>query len=176
MAKTALIVYFTMTGETGLLARRLGVALDAAVERIEPRGPAPDRPGLGLATRLRTRAEAIVGLRQPIRPVRLSPADYGLVLIGCPAVLGRVPSPVRQWLSDHGEDLPPAVGFFASTGGPRPEAMFADLARHANRPPLATLAVPRACQGSEREDALMIGFVKDLLPALPLLRQQRVMV
>ena len=169
MAATALIVYYSRTGHTAALAGRLGEALDAQVERLEPLPRRPRSrfaPRAGWFSRVWARVETWTGRARAIRPVRFSPADYAVVLIGCPVWAGRVPPPVRQWICDHRDDLPPHVGFFASCTDDRAETMYSDLARRCNRPPLATMTVPQRWHGTENEDNLLVRFAMRLAPAL----------
>jgi flavodoxin len=136
MPPRILVVYYSRTGHTERVARRLAEALgDADLEPIHDRA---HRAGpLGF---LRSAYQAVTRALVDLEPATHDPRDYDLVVIGTP-VWGAMPaSPVRSYLWRH-RDVLPELAFFCTCGGRGSDKTFAELARLADDKPLATLAL-----------------------------------
>ncbi|MFM0186475.1 NAD(P)H-dependent oxidoreductase [Paraburkholderia nemoris] len=106
-----LVVYFSRTGTTRLLAQAMAKMLAADLEEI---CDFSNRKGVG--GYLRSLADIIMK-----RPVEIVPAGrdvtaYDLIVIGTPVWAGSVSAPVRSYLVENRARLP-QVAFFCSFGG-----------------------------------------------------------
>jgi hypothetical protein len=79
----------------------------------------------------------------PIEPVRHSPSDYALVILGGPVWGGRMAAPVQTYALRHGLQAS-QVAFFCTMGGRGADAAFERLAKDCGRRPVATLALDSA--------------------------------
>lgn len=131
MAKRILIVYYTFTGNTGGLARSLTATLGEAnldVEQIrEP------RPRRGFGGGLRAGFAAMLRRVSPILPPLRRPAEYDAVLLGTPIWMGRVATPVREYLRTQSFGRA-RLGLFSTSGGPVGLATLREVERLAGRP------------------------------------------
>jgi len=130
-----LVVYFSRTGHTRLLAQQLAAALQADLDEIRD-----DTNRRGILGYLRSGSEAWFGRRARLRPPGRPPQDYELVLIGTPVWRMSVSSPVRTYLADHAAELK-QVAFFATMGQFGAERAFGQMQAACGRAPLATLAL-----------------------------------
>ena len=101
-----LVVWYSRGGRTAQVGEELARALHADREPIRELKP---REGPG--SRLRARWEGLVKRPEPLRPMRLRPADYGLVVVGTPVSYGQPAAPIRRYLADHARDFR-RVAFF----------------------------------------------------------------
>ena len=109
MAKI-LVVWFSRSGTTTVVAQQLARALGADMERIEE---VTDRHGpLGFVL---SALEAVSKGLPSIR-ARKDPAQYDLVVLGTPVWAGCMASPVRSWLFLNRARLR-RMAFFATMGG-----------------------------------------------------------
>lgn len=133
-----LVVYYSRTGHTRLLADRLVRELGATPAAIvESR----DRPAvLGYP---RSVFEAISGRAAPIEPLRRHPSHYDLVLVGTPVWCRHVASPVRAFARQYARSVR-RTAFFCTLGGSGDREAFDELRRLMGRAPLAELALPEA--------------------------------
>ncbi len=155
-----LVVYFSRGGTTRRIARKIAHGCNADIEEIHD---AKEREGpFGYA---RSAAEALLGAQPRIRPPRLSPKDYDLVVIGTPIWCWNISSPVRSYLSAQREGLP-QVAFFCTFGGAGNDKVMQELQRICGRSPVARPALTeRECAGPEHR-ARLAKFVRHLLREL----------
>ncbi len=109
--RNALVVYFSRSGHTRVLAEGIARALGADLEEIRDR---TDRTGL--LGWLRSGAETVLGVSAEIERPRRDPARYDLVIVGGPVWSASVCTPVRTYLWLERERLP-ALACFTSYGG-----------------------------------------------------------
>ncbi len=130
-----LVVYFTRTGCTETVAKRVAGRCGAEIEAIrEPRGR------LGFPGFVRSAREALTGKPAKIRPLVHDPKRYDLVLFGTPVWAGHVSSPMRACLGEHKASLH-RVAFFCTQGGSGAEKVLEEMAGICGRRPESTLAV-----------------------------------
>lgn len=106
-----LVVYYSRTGTTRTLARLLAGRLDAGIAEI---GCA--RYEGGILRYLLAGYDSVCGKLPVIDAPDASPADYDLVLLGCPVWTSHPATPMRAYLSLKPE-LPPRVATFLTYGG-----------------------------------------------------------
>jgi NAD(P)H-dependent FMN reductase len=132
--RSVLVVYFSRTGHTRVLAEGIARALDADLEEIRDH---TDRGGiLGW---LRSGLETVIEASAEIDAPRHDPARYEAVVVGGPVWNSSVSTPVRTWLWLERDHLP-ALACFASYGGFGAERALAQMAAIARRRAVATLA------------------------------------
>lgn len=131
-----LVVYFSRTGNTRMVAHRIAAAMSATLEEITER---TDRRGL--RGYLRSGREAGRGTRAEIVRTDTDLAAFDLVIVGTPVWRASVSSPVRTWLEDHAAELP-SVAFFCTLGGFGSTRAFRQMSALCSRRPVATLAAP----------------------------------
>ncbi|WOD15574.1 flavodoxin family protein [Paraburkholderia kirstenboschensis] len=133
-----LIVFFSRTGTTRMLATTLARALSADVEEIcdfsERRG------ALGY---LRCVVDSWRKRPADIVPARLDPSRYDLVLVGTPVWAGAVSAPVRAYLLQNRAKFR-HVGFFCTLGGLGAQAAFDEMRALAGKAPVAQCKVRAA--------------------------------
>lgn len=131
----ALVVCYSRTGRTRLLAQKIGSALHATVEELVA---ATDHRGVGgyLRAALEGRFQQPAALMAP----QHDPDGFDLVVIGTPVWAGCVSSPVRSYLQQHAAALR-RVAFFCTMMQRGCETTFRQMQEIAVRVPLARLAV-----------------------------------
>jgi menaquinone-dependent protoporphyrinogen IX oxidase len=132
----SLIVFYSRTETTAMLAHAVAEALGADVEGLVD--TVARAGGRGFLRSLRDAA----GRRSTIiEPVRADLTAYDLVVVGAPDWGGAVAAPARAFLAEHGSSLP-RVAFFLTDGESDHEKVFRDMADLAGQEPVATLGVP----------------------------------
>ncbi len=132
--RNVLVVYFSRTGHTRVLAEGIARALGGDVEEI--RDPA-DRAGV--CGWLRCALEATFGVSTEIERPRRDPSRYDAVIVGGPVWNASVSTPVRTYLWLERDRLP-ALACFASYGGTGAERALAQMEAIARRRPVAAVA------------------------------------
>jgi len=132
--RSVLVVFFSRTGHTRVLAEGIARALAADLEEIKD--PA-DRGGV--CGWLRSALEATFGVSTEIARPRLDPSRYEAVVVGGPVWNASVSTPVRTWLWLERDRLP-ALACFASYGGMGAERALAQMGEIARKRPVATFA------------------------------------
>lgn len=132
-----LIVYYSGTGNTERVARRLTELTDATVEAVEVL-QSPRRSGLvGL---LISGYEAAFGRPTRIAEPRNDPRSFDLLLVGSPVWNSSLSSPVLSYLRRTAGALPP-VAFFVTYGGRGAEQVLEQMSELTGKRPLASLAL-----------------------------------
>jgi NAD(P)H-dependent FMN reductase len=131
---SVLVVYFSRTGHTRVLAEGIARALGADLEEIRDR---TDRAGV--AGWLRSGLETVLGASAEIDRPRHDPARYDLVVVGGPVWNASVSTPVRTYLWLERDHLP-ALACFASYGGFGASRALAQMEALARRRAVAACA------------------------------------
>ena len=156
-----LIIYYSRGGTTKRIAEELAKKLGSDVDPItEPRGRG------GLLGYLRSGFEASRRKQPSINPPGKNPSQYDLVVVGTPVWAGNVSSPVRSYLSQHGEEIK-AAAFFCTMGGSNPGKTFPEMEACSGKKPRATLALQASRIGSEDAEAELKAFADALKPQDP---------
>ena len=133
MSRT-LVVYYSRSGNTRLVAEKLAKVLGADLEPIVD--PTQRR---GLFGYLRSGFQAISGAEPDIAAAVHDPSTYDAVFVGSPVWAQRLSSPVRTYLTRHRRNFK-TVSFFVTCGRDY-ERAFRQMAAAAGTEPEATLAV-----------------------------------
>ena len=154
----ALVVFYSRTGFTKLVAEALMKELGADVEQlVDTRGRA------GLLGYLRSGFDGTFGRLTELKPLSRDPATYGLVVVGTPVWNGFVSSPVRTFLAQNKAMLH-QVAFFCTYGGSGNERTFRQMATVCEKAPVATMAVRDREVGDAMLHARIRAFVRRLHP------------
>ncbi len=133
-SRNVLVVFFSRTGHTRVLAEGIARTINADVEEIRDRS---DRTGLW--GWVRCALEATFGVSTEIDRPRHDPARYEVVIVGGPVWNASVSTPVRTYLWLERDRLP-ALACFASYGGTGAERALGQMGAIARRRPVATVA------------------------------------
>lgn len=134
-----LVVYYSRSGHTELLAKEIAKQCQADLDRIRDDGV--DRSGLW--GYLRSGWQALSGATPAILAAGKNPADYELVVIGTPVWNWGLAAPVRSYARQHAAQLR-QVAFFCTEGGSGDLRAFDELQRICGKTPRVTLAVKEA--------------------------------
>lgn len=154
-----LVVYFSRTGHTEAVARRIAAQCGADLEAIQDNGKLPGRGGL--LGYVRSALEALLGFESAIRHAEHSPKGYDLVVVGTPVWFWNMSSPVRSYLKRHRTEIQ-RVAFFCTLGGSGQDKVMTDLRLLCRRPPVATLALTTEQVEADRSAQAVAKFVDEL--------------
>ncbi|MCF8155871.1 MAG: flavodoxin [Rhodoferax sp.] len=132
--KKMLVVYYSRSGFTGAVARR--IARDCHADLLSIKDVKPRSGALGY---LRSSLEAAMHWGSAIRKISLH-GDYGLVVIGTPVWFWNISSPVRGFIRLHRPALK-RVAFFCTYGGSGATKVLGDMAVLCGCKAVATLAL-----------------------------------
>ncbi len=93
-----LVVYYSLEGNTAMVAEKLGEALGAELLRLEPEKAYPDH---GASKFLWGGKSAVMGEKPALRPYSFLPEDYDRVIIGFPVWAGIFAPPIRSFVSEN---------------------------------------------------------------------------
>lgn len=129
-----LVVFYSRTGNTRIVAEELAKILECDVEEIID---TKDRSGpLGYMKSGRdAMGRKLTVLQDPVN----DPSSYDLLVIGTPLWAGHVATPVRTYMQQQ-ENFK-EVAFFTTAGGSGYDGAFQDMGELAGKSPLATLGV-----------------------------------
>lgn len=155
----ALVVSYSNSGATRVVAERIAAYLGAEVDEIrekKPRprllidGQKPEAAGMALP---RAAMAAVLGLNSPLEEPGKDPGDYDLVVVGSPVWANSLTPAARSYLRRHKKSLK-RVAFFCTCGDPTKARIFAQMRTTCGKEPLATVAVKQedartdACSGA----------------------------
>ena len=152
----ALVVFYSRTGFTKLVAEALAKELRADTEQL-----VETRSRAGLLGYLRSGFEAALGRLTELKPLSKDPAVYAVVVVGTPVWNGSVSSPVRTFLAHHKAGLK-RVAFFCTYGGSGNERTFRQMAAVCGQTPVATMAV----RDRELGDAMLSARIREMVGRL----------
>ncbi len=131
----ALVVYFSRSGHTEQVARKVADLLHADVE------PITDKTSRrGILGYLRSGFEAATRRLPEIEPPMHDLAGYDLVIIGTPIWNASVSSPVRAFL-DRNRGKLKRVAFFCTMGGSGSDRAFHEMERAGGKRPASVLVL-----------------------------------
>jgi menaquinone-dependent protoporphyrinogen IX oxidase len=142
----ALVVYYSNSGTTSLVAERIARQLGADVEGIREAKPRPallvegTKPAAGGGAMAKAVLASMLGLGSSIQEGIHDPSQYDVVVIGTPVWGGSLTPAVRSYLKRHRKALR-TVAFFCSAGDPSKLRAFNQMRELAGKAPVATLAV-----------------------------------
>ncbi len=130
-----LVVCYSRTGITRRVADAIVLATGATLETITEA-----RSRGGFFNYMRSGKEALFRRAAPIEPTQHDPADFDLVLLGCPVWAGHIPSPMLAYIDANKQHMR-RVAFFATQMSSSAEKMFRQMAAQIGHDPVATLVL-----------------------------------
>ncbi len=97
-----LVVYYSLGGNTAMVAEKLGEALGAGLLRLEPEKAYPAQ---GASKFLWGGKSAVMGERPKLRPYSFRPEDYDRIILGFPVWAGTFAPPIRSFVLENLEAL-----------------------------------------------------------------------
>ncbi len=159
-----LVLYYSRTGTTAKLGQAIAKATGADVEALID---TKDRQGaIGF---VRSIIDAGRRSTTTLKPLRVDPAQYELVVLGTPDWGKSISSPMRTFLAAYKGKLK-QVAFFLTDGTSDHAGIFKEMAELSGREPVATLGVPHDDVWNDR----YAEPLKQFLSALPAPREQPV--
>ena len=127
-----LVVFFSRTGGTHIIANEIASTLKGDIEEIE------DTTGRsGPLGWLKAGADAGRRSLTKLKPIKNDPSDYNIVIVGSPVWNGTVSTPIRTYLSEY-KDKIKATAFWVS-GYKTDNNAIVEMTEIFNREPIATL-------------------------------------
>ncbi len=116
-----LIVYFTRTNTTRLIAEELGKALAVPVEEIIDK-----QNWSGLLGYLKAGRAAMQNGKSEIEDFKSNIADYEMLIIGSPVWAGNMPPAIRAFIEKYKNDIK-RLAVFTTQGGERRQRIFSEI-------------------------------------------------
>lgn len=113
MPNKVLVVYFSLTGRTRMVAKAIAKEIGADLEEISPLQPYPLR---GAFLYVHGGMQALFGRTPPIEPLIAKLAEYDMFVIGTPIWAGKISPPMRTFLNQN-QFTGKRVAFFCTSGG-----------------------------------------------------------
>jgi len=155
-----LVVYYSLTGTTGRVARELAESLGADIEAIrDVRGRG------GLLGFIRSGYEAVRKVLPPIQPLEKDPAEYDLAVLGTPVWGGKMSSPMRAFITEN-RDRFNAIALFCTQGGDTEGSTFQEMAELCGKTPVASLSLRHDDVVKNTYAARLATFAHELRAAL----------
>jgi flavodoxin len=130
-----LIVYFSKTGNTEILAKELASALGAEIEPVVETNPRKGFIGMLVGGK-----DAFLQKTTPINDMKNKITDYDLVVIGTPIWGWTMTSPIRSFMEKYKTDFK-KVAFFSTKGGSGDKRAFSQMQEIGGLAPIATITV-----------------------------------
>jgi menaquinone-dependent protoporphyrinogen IX oxidase len=156
-APKTLVVYYSRTGKTKLVAEDLAGRLGADLEAIADKKPRSK----GFFGYMNCGRQATFGIASAIAPPSRDPAAYDKVVILTPVWSWNVSPPVRAWLRIMKGKINAAV-FVAVSGNTEPDKIVAEMARESGTQPKAIasfVAADFAPEGRAAYEGKVAGIV-----------------
>ena len=93
-----LVVYYSLTGNTKLIAETISKELSADIESIKPEKPVNQK---GFKKYLIAGKQALLKEKPAIEPLIINPDDYDIIIIGSPVWAGTFASYIKTFLSKY---------------------------------------------------------------------------
>ena len=140
-----LVVYYSNSGSTKIVAESIARELSADVEEVVERKPRPrllneEGKAVGGSAMARAAMASFLGIGSAIGKGSANLSDYDMVLIGTPVWVGSVVPAVRSYIKRHRKQFK-SVAFFCTAGTPDKLRAFSQMEKLAKLEPVATLAV-----------------------------------
>ncbi len=131
--KKILVVYYSRTGTTKLVAEKIQAHLGSEIEEIFD-----TKSRTGFLSYLRCGMDATFKRLTVIREPKNDPQNYDLVVIGTPVWSHTITPPVRTYIKQKSADFK-KVAFFCTSGGGSNEHAFKDMEDLCSKKPIATM-------------------------------------
>lgn len=150
-----LVVFYSRTGHTRLVAEEIRNNLDCDMEEIFD---TKNRSGmLGLLGLLKDRNQKFTVLKD----LKNDPSDYDLLIIGTPVWGDRVSIPVRTYIHQNQEKFK-NVAFFSTAGGDKFDGVFKEMKELCQASPVKTLGVSGKALKDDTYKSKVAEFVEKI--------------
>lgn len=151
-----LIVYYSHTGNTEIIAKELAQNLNCDLEKITEKNPRSGVIGMILAGK-----DAALQKSSATNEIQHQIADYDLVIIGTPVWAWNISNPIRGFLEKHKQNIK-KTAFFATMGGSGDKRAFSQMEKILGFSPTATIAfIDRAVKKGDFKENL-IRFAENI--------------
>ncbi len=152
----AIIVYYSLEGNTDYTAKLLAKELDAELLRLEPVTPYPTDNKKFFAGG----KDATLGIEPPLKPYSFNPDDYDTVILGTPLWAWTIAPPLKTFIS--GNNLSgKKLAFFVSSGGGNDKKCFAKLHKMTDAENVSCLSVVDLLKTKNPDDFAKIKAFAD---------------
>jgi len=151
----ALVVFYSRTGTTSLVAEKVAALLGADTERIIVSGTKYE----GAWGFIRGIFQSLTGGMPSINDSSFSPKNYDLIVVGGPIWAGHIAPPVRAYLRQYGQNFK-SMAIFVTHGGSAPATALRQMEVISGRTALATLSVTAKQIADGGYDAAVRSFVE----------------
>jgi hypothetical protein len=155
-----LVVYYSLSGKSKLVAEWLAQALGADTAEIvemEPR----DFEARGI---FRCLFDSFLRRQPAIRPMTNSVAAYDRVILTCPVWAARIAGPARTWLHQQGRDAKVLGLALQSGAGQAYPKVLAEFQAAVGRRPEPLLTISEADHGNNTAEEKVKAFAANLGP------------
>ena len=156
----ALVVFYSRSGFTRIVARHLARALDADLAEL-----VDTKNRVGVLGYLKSGFDALFHRLTTLEPLSARPETYDVVVVGTPIWNAAISSPVRTFLVQQHAALK-KVAFFCTYGGSGNERVFREMEKVCGKAPLGTMAVRDREVGGPMEDARIREYVRTFQAAV----------
>ena len=133
----AVIVCYSLTGNTAWAVRHIAKVLDAGIVELRPCKAYPDR---GVKKFLWGGKSAMMGERPALEPYAFDAAQYDCVILAAPLWAGRIAPPLNSFLCEQSGALAgKRIGALICCSGGRDTKAFAQIREHLGGEDLITL-------------------------------------
>lgn len=151
-----LVVFYSLTGNTSMLASKIAALLHADTDRILTE--VPYEGGWGY---VKAACHSLMGQKVAIKASGITPQEYDLVVVAGPVWTGRIAPPVRTYLGRYRDQFK-HIAFCVTQGGTSPGNAFRQMEALCGTKPVETLSVQaKEVVGGSYDQAVRI-FVKRL--------------
>ncbi len=131
----ALVVYYSLSGDTRKIAEKLASKLDCDIEEIVDKTKRSGFIGF-IKSGYQAYRRKIVSIEKPAE----NPADYDIVILGTPVWAGTITPAVRTYITANADSIE-KVAFFCSIAGNKDKKTFRVLEEITGQNPVAKLTV-----------------------------------
>lgn len=151
-----LVVYYSRTGNTKMIAETISESLDCDIEEIvdkEKRG--------GILGYLKSGYEASRNKLSIIEDPKHDLSKYDLLIVGTPIWAGKMSVPIRTYLHQNMEKIP-LLACFCTAGGSGIEGTIKNIGEYTNTTPIESFGLTSSDIKSGSYKSVIEKFVQDL--------------
>ena len=151
-----LVVYYSRTGNTKMIAETISESLDCDIEEIvdkEKRG--------GILGYLKSGYEASRNKLSIIEDPKHDLSKYDLLIVGTPVWAGKMSVPIRTYLHQNMEKIP-LLACFCTAGGSGIECTIKNIGEYTNTTPIESFGLTSSDIKNGSYKAVIEKFVQDL--------------
>jgi flavodoxin len=153
----SLVVYYTRTGNARFVAETIAAEIGADLEEVIDL-----KKRTGALAYLSGGADARRGKKTEIAPIKKSPVEYDLVIVGTPVWAGR-PSPAILTYLKNQDLADKKVAVFFTQGGKKPQAINETKALMPNSECIGELTLINPVQTKADSEKQIIDWCKTLI-------------